>query len=93
MENNFFFSNKSFSNFDSNEVDKDLFFNNPEDNLLHSYNIEEEDDYNNNYYEINKDINNSNELFTNSYNNNINLNLKLDNSIQLKIIFIKIIIL
>ena len=84
MENNFFFSNKSFSNFDSNEVDKNLFFNNPEDNLLHSYNIEEEDDYNNNYYEINKDINNSNELFTNSYNNNINLNLKLDNSIQLK---------
>ena len=84
MENNFFFSNKSFSNFDSNEVDKNLFFNNPEDNLLHSYNIEEEDDYNNNYYEINNDINNSNELFTNSYNNNINLNLKLDNSIQLK---------
>ena len=84
MENNFFFSNKSFSNFDSNEVDKNIFFNNPEDNLLHSYNIEEEDDYNNNYYEINKDINNSNELFTNSYNNNINLNLKLDNSIQLK---------
>ena len=84
MENNFFFSNKSFSNFDSNEVDKNLFFNNPEDNLLHSYNIEEEDDYNNNYYEINNDINKSNELFTNSYNNNINLNLKLDNSIQLK---------
>ena len=84
MENNFFLSNKSFSNFDSNEVDKNLFFNNPEDNLLHSYNIEEEDDYNNNYYEINNDINNSNELFTNSYNNNINLNLKLDNSIQLK---------
>ena len=84
MENNFFFSNKSFSNFDSNEVDKNLFFNNPEDNLLHSYNIEEEDDYNNNYYEINNDINKRNELFTNSYNNNINLNLKLDNSIQLK---------
>ena len=84
MENNFFFSNRSFSNFDSNEVDKNLFFNNPEDNLLHSYNIEEEDDYNNNYYEINNDINKSNELFTNSYNNNINLNLKLDNSIQLK---------
>jgi len=96
MSNNYFFSNKSFKsleNFEDIENNNNsLFMNNPEDNLLHSYNNEEECDFNydnnnnnnmNNYSDIN-----SNEIFNDSlYNNNLNklnLNLNFDNSIQFK---------
>ena len=89
MENNYLFSNKSFDNYEESEFEKNsLFFNNnPEDNLLHSYNNEEKEEYNYNYNynynEVNNNMNNINEFLSNSYNN-INLNLKLDNSIQFK---------
>ena len=82
MDNNLFFSNNSFEHFEDNEIDNNsLFFNQKEDNLLQSYNNDEEE---NNYSHINNNINNNNELmFTDSYPN-INLNLKLENSFQIK---------
>ena len=96
MSNNYFFSNKSFKsleNFEDIENNNNsLFMNNPEDNLLHSYNNEVEYDFN---YDNNNDnnINNfsdlpSNEIYTDSLNNNnlnkFNLNLNFDNSLQFK---------
>ena len=83
MDNNFYFSNKSLENFEDKEIDNNsLFFNNREDNLLQSYNNEEENNYN--YINIDNNINNHNELmFTDSYPN-INLNLNLGNSFHIK---------
>ena len=83
MDNNFYFSNKSLENFEDKEIDNNsLFFNNREDNLLQSYNNEEENNYN--YINIDNNINNNNELmFIDSYPN-INLNLNLGNSFHIK---------
>ena len=81
MDNNNFFSNKSFGYCEDNENENNsFFFNNKEDNLLHSYN-EENEEYNN-YSDMNNNINNNELLFTDSFPNN-NFNLKLDNSLQL----------
>ena len=92
MDNNYFFSNKSFKsfeNFEENENNNNSFLNNPEDNLLHSYNNEEDYDFNYNN-DNNNDINNfhdlnSNEIYNDSlYNNKLNLNLNFGNSFQYK---------
>ena len=81
MDNNNFFSNKSFGYCEDNENENNsFFFNNKEDNLLHSYN-EENEEYNN-FNDMNNNINNNELLFTDSFPNN-NFNLKLDNSLQL----------
>ena len=81
MDNNNFFSNKSFGYCEDNENENNsFFFNNKEDNLLHSYN-EENEEYNN-YSDLNNNINNNELLFTDSFPNN-NFNFKLDNSLQL----------
>ena len=81
MDNNNFFSNKSFGYYEDNENENNsFFFNNKEDNLLHSYN-EENEEYNN-FNDMNNNINNNELLFTDSFPNN-NFNLKLDNSLQL----------
>ena len=82
MDNNNFFSNKSFGYCEDNENENNsFFFNNKEDNLLHSYNEEIDEEYNN-YSDMNNNINNNELLFTDSFPNN-NFNLKLDNSLQL----------
>ena len=82
MDNNNFFSNKSFGYCEDNENENNsFFFNNKEDNLLHSYNEEVDEEYNN-YSDLNNNINNNELLFTDSFPNN-NFNLKLDNSLQL----------
>ena len=81
MDNNNFFSNKSFGYCEDNENENNsFFFNNKEDNLLHSYN-EENEEYNN-FNDMNNNINNNELLFTDSFPNN-NFNFKLDNSLQL----------
>ena len=82
MDNNNFFSNKSFGYCEDNENENNsFFFNNKEDNLLHSYNEEVDEEYNN-FNDMNNNINNNELLFTDSFPNN-NFNLKLDNSLQL----------
>ena len=82
MDNNNFFSNKSFGYCEDNENENNsFFFNNKEDNLLHSYN-EENEEYNNFNDMNNNNINNNELLFTDSFPNN-NFNFKLDNSLQL----------
>ena len=82
MDNNNFFSNKSFGYCEDNENENNsFFFNNKEDNLLHSYNEEVDEEYNN-YSDLNNNINNNELLFTDSFPNN-NFNFKLDNSLQL----------
>ena len=75
MDDNYFFSNKSFEQYEENgQYNNSLFSENREDNLLHS--INEEDDYE--FNEIkNKD------MFNNSFNN-VNLNLNIDNSLEIK---------
>ena len=81
MDNNNFFSNKSFGYCEDNENENNsFFFNNKEDNLLHSYS-EENEEYNN-FNDMNNKLNNNELLFTDSFPNN-NFNLKLDNSLQL----------
>ena len=83
MDNNNFFSNKSFGYCEDNENENNsFFFNNKEDNLLHSYNEEVDEEYNNFNDMNNNNINNNELLFTDSFPNN-NFNLKLDNSLQL----------
>ena len=75
MDDNYFFSNKSFEQYEENgQYNNSLFSENREDNLLHS--INEEDDYE--FNEIkNKD------MFNNSFNN-VNMNLNIDNSLEIK---------
>ena len=83
MDNNNFFSNKSFGYCEDNENENNsFFFNNKEDNLLHSYNEEVDEEYNNFNDMNNNNINNNELLFTDSFPNN-NFNFKLDNSLQL----------
>ena len=88
MENNYFFSNKSFDNFKENEIDNNsIFNNNKEDNLLPSYNNEEEYPYDYNNINDNNIIDNnelsSNELFSDPINNT-KYNLNIDNTIHFK---------
>ena len=85
MENNYFFSNKSFDNYDEDENNNNfLFNNNQKENLLNSYNNEEDNNYNYIYNDINNNNINDNYLNNNEFYNdslyNTKSNLNIDNS-------------